>query len=206
MSRVIKLLFFGFFVITLSACVEVEDNGNDEELAALEEQNQILREQLDVITADAEPDPAPVTLYGFVEDGLTNAPINGGTATLTIGLTARNPVNIENGFFEIPEVPSNSDFELFFEGPDGYIGRAFYGQTVNTPNGIAVQDAGRISLFPSQMLTFSVVNRDTLEAIGNLQFSAESHLGEGSAAAARRHFSTPTIVKLKPTRWNYRRA
>lgn len=186
MHSAIKILSASLFALSLSACLEVEDNGSDAAVAnALTEQNDLLREQLD------EQSPS-VTLHGEAVNLSTDEPVSGASATVMIGGSPwGEPVAIIDGDFEIEGLPPASDYTLVLQSDeDQFLDRAFYGTTRTADAGTVFQDFGTIGVSEGETLTFFILNQEDQEPIADLLFYASSHSGHGSNSDVYHHNST----------------
>lgn len=179
------ILFLSF---CLSGCLKVEDSNNEEEIAALNSQTEALQEQNQILQQQLERD-TKVTVFGAVEIIGLFEPLQAGTVTATLGSSARDPVEIVNGTFEIPDLPAGTDFELLVEGVGDVQARAFYSRTTTSSSEISYQDLGVLSVSKLSQRTFTVTDSSTDSVIPNLQFWYETHVGSSAKAINRRFVS-----------------
>ncbi|WP_341938863.1 hypothetical protein [Marinimicrobium sp. C2-29] len=185
--KILSILSASLIALSLSACLEVEDNDGDAEVAnALIEQNDLLRQQLE------EQSSPSVTLHGEVVDLGTDEPVSGGSVTVMIGGSQwGEPAAISDGGFEIEGLPAASDYVLLLHSEgDEFIERTAFGSTRAATAGTVFQDFGTIGVSEGETLNFFVLHQEDQEPITNLQFSATSHYGEGSNSDAYRHSSS----------------
>lgn len=160
MMKFSKLAVSAAVLIALNGCLEVEDDSNDEVVAALEEQNLAL-----------EANKTPVTLFGTVVDAGTNQAITEATVTMKVGSAWQAPVSV-SGEFSIPELPANTDVVILVQSPSGaFMDRVFYGKTVSVGAGqVAEQSMGELQVSEAVVKTYSVLDSETSESFAGLIF------------------------------------
>jgi hypothetical protein len=174
-------------VLALNACIEVDDDSNDQVVVALQEQNQILSEQL----TESQRDNT-VTFSGVVVDTLTGEAISNTQITAkTASGTVLDGQMTQAGQFSIPGLPANSSVEIFVaSGDDSYLGRVFYRNTGDSTSGVAEKDLGTLELSRSQDVNITVSDSLTNMPVEGLQFIANSNSGSGASENDFRHLST----------------
>lgn len=140
----------------MSGCLEVEDNSNDELVAAIENQNN-----------NTSGISQTATLTGSIKHLLTNDTINNAQISIKIGNTWSDPTEATNGFFELADLPTGADFTLLVSSTDNtFQERAFYG---NTSYGI--RQLGALSVSNSEIIEFEVLQNGTNEPVAGLEFN-----------------------------------
>lgn len=185
MNKPYKLAGLLVLCTSLSACLEVEDNSNDELVTALQEQNEILRNQNEQIAK-------PIVISGSIADLATDTPVNSASIQIRVGAQWQDPIESQDGTFEIANLPSNSNFELVISSPTGeFLDRTYFGTTrVSTPQGITQQHLGIIGVSRGIERRFTVLDMDTNQPVTGLVFNAYSHIGNGSNYRAYAHTSS----------------
>ncbi len=161
MNSYSKTLILALASIFLSGCLEVEDDSNDDVVAALEAQNAILQQQT-----------ASVTLFGNVVDAGEGTQILNAKASVKIGANWREPVDI-SGEFQIEELPANTDVVVLIQSTDdSFLERAFYGRTSATSgNQVAFQSIGDLKVSKAVVKTYAILDAETNTAFEGLTFS-----------------------------------
>ncbi len=181
------LKFMGLLIasVLLTACIEVEDDSNDDVVDALQEQNEILQDQ-------SEQTANPVTLYGSIIDLATDEAVSEATLRIKVGPTWREPVTFQGVEFEIPDLPNNSEFELVISSPSGeFIDRTLFGGTRFGASGSEVyQDMGRLGVSSGIERSFAVLNAETNQPVEGLVFKGYSHIGDGTNYRQYAHTSS----------------
>ncbi|AQS35551.1 hypothetical protein Sps_00331 [Shewanella psychrophila] len=142
MSNHIKLAMAISATLTLSACLEVEDNkNNDAVVAALEAQNQLLQDQNN---ASAKP----ITLSGTLIGATEGVALSDAQVSIKFAEGWSTPVSITDSKLFLDKQPANSDFMLKVESPSGsFVTMAYKGMTKGGAQGQLVsQDLGEITL------------------------------------------------------------
>lgn len=160
--------------LSLSACNNIEDS-TDSVAESLEQQNEILSNQNDLLqqqldtTTEASVDK--VTLVGELGFFDQDAPITSATVKYKLALEWSDAITIENGVYQIPDLPGNSDIKLLFESPNGeFVAKEVSGQTDWAGDGGSYQHIYS-SVVTESVYSFEVIDSDTLEAINDLEFS-----------------------------------
>ncbi|MDQ2076683.1 hypothetical protein [Marinimicrobium sp. ABcell2] len=187
----IRLFSIVFLASGLTACLEVKDSSDPDLVRALNEQNEILREQNSPSYTGSDAAAGVVTLHGEVFNLATDQPVSDATAEIRIGGSAwGEPVAVTNGGFEIEGLPTASNYILVLRSDsDEFLDRAVLATTRGADTGVVYQDVGRIGVSGGKTLNFYVLDEKTQDPISGLNFYAESHMGSGSGATAYRHTS-----------------
>jgi len=154
--------------VSISGCFEVEDNSNDDVVAALEAQNAILQQQVTTVTIEK----TPITLFGTIIDAETNELVNEATISVKVGSEWR-PAELVSGEFKIVQLPVNTDIFILVESPTGeFMDRVFYGQTTQAEQGqVAEQSVGDLRVSQGIVKTYSILDVDTSEPFAGITFT-----------------------------------
>ncbi|MDP5031694.1 hypothetical protein [Paraglaciecola sp.] len=171
-------------VCLLAGCFEVEDNSNDELVAALQEQNQILQEQ--------QYQTNTVAIRGVVVDALEQSPVTSATITVKIGVEiVASDIQTTNGEFVVSKLPANSDVEVIVSSPDNaFLTRAFFYDTGSSTSGEAQKDFGAFVVSEGMEVSISVLDSETNAPLSNLVFEGNSSEGTGSSYRNYLHTSS----------------
>lgn len=155
-------------VFVLGAC-EVEDNNDPT--------------QVDVTVDQAS---FSVTLSGKVVDVADTSAVNTAQVSLRLGTAAAStPIAVNNGFFELDNLPPNSDFVLIIEDTNStYLRRVYFGRTQTAPSSDVFQDLGQIQISVPETVSFAVLDADSGDPITGLQFIGLSQAGSCSFSNA----------------------
>lgn len=172
--------------LSLSGCIEVDDDGNKEVAESLRQQNQILTEQNQLLSQQ-EDEQHSVTISGIIIDTNQDVAVADGSATIAVlqGETVLlDGIETTDGLFTIADLPAQSDLTVYVTFADGsFVNRAFFITTPST-EGDAYFDLGTMVVSKPVEVTFSVLNNDTGEAIPGLEFVAHSYYGNRFSTAA----------------------
>jgi hypothetical protein len=174
-------------IFTLSACIEVEDDSNNELTAALQQQNQILSEQL---TQSQQTNT--VTISGLVVDALDSSAVSDVTITVkTASGTIFEDQSVEDGLFSVSGLPANSALEIVISSvDDSFMTRVFYRNTGDSTSGVAEKDFGKFDISAGQEVIITVADSETNMPVSGLQFTANSNSGSGASEDSFMHVST----------------
>lgn len=178
-------------LISLSGCLEVDDDSNRELVNSLNQQNTILTEQNDLL---ASQNQNTVTISGSIFDIATQTPIEMATASIDVyqgdSLLVSAQSN-EAGGFEIEGLPPSSDLTLLVSfANDEYMSRAFFITTRTVVDSDAFDDIGFLDVSEPVTVSFLLVDSESGEFVGDLAFSGYSHNGSGSRAFEYAHTTT----------------
>jgi hypothetical protein len=178
-----KNLWVWGIAFCLAGCLDVEDKSDGKVVDALEAQNELLQQQLE----QASQQKSSVTLSASVTDIGTGAPAGNASATLSFAGGTSQTVDINNGSFQFPNVPVDSDYELMIRSKTGeFLERTFYGRTrANTAAGAVFQDLGKLEVAPGVERSFAVFDNVTGEPISTLVFHVNYNQGSGSNAESK---------------------
>lgn len=161
-------------IVSLTACLEVEDNNNNDNLvAALQQQNEILAAQ-----NQAQQTEASVTLTGKVTNISTDTSAQNASVKIKIGNDWSEPMNLAtDGSFELNALPFNSDYTLVVQSADNsFLNRTFYGTTRSGSTGINYQDIGSLQISEGELKSVAFLDSETNKSILGLEIYAFSHL------------------------------
>lgn len=179
MKQYLKVIFLVGTVGALSACLEVENDDNDDVVEALDRQSDILEQQ-----------EASVTLYGSVNDLRTDESADA-TVRVKVGSTTSEPVSTADGEFQLTGVAPSSNFQLIVESPtDAFLPRIVFGMSRGSSSGAALQDIGAIGVSEGAEYSFAVVDQTTEEPIPGLVFKGSSSVLSGTGEDDYLHEST----------------
>lgn len=199
-----QYLVVGFTVIALTGCLDVEDKSDEKVVAALEQQNELLQQQLE----QSNQQKVSVTLAGVVANVVTGAAVNNASAILTFGSGTSQTASISGGNFQFTGTPANSDYELVIRSNTGeFLERTFYGRTRSvSSSGAVFQDLGKLEVAAGVERTFAVFDETTGDSISTLVFwgdansgsgrNAESHYIKGSYDAATKRYKITVPEKI----------
>ncbi|MEH6393504.1 hypothetical protein [Pseudoalteromonas sp.] len=140
----------------VSGCLEVENNSNDDLVAAIENQNNNTAEAMQT-----------ATLTGSIKHLLTNDTVENAQISIKIGNTWSEITDTTNGLFELLDLPAAADFTLLVSSADNsFQERAFYG---NTSYGI--RQLGALLVADSELIEFEVLQSGTNEPVPGLEFN-----------------------------------
>lgn len=181
--------------LSLTACIEVDDDSNNELVETLNQQNQILSEQNDLLNQQIENEQATfsVTFAGAISDVISNADISGAQISVLRGNEVLTDlVSDENGGFEITDLPPSTDITLLITSTDNaFVDRVFYFTTPPIVDSNVYRDIGRLLVSEPVTLSFSVTNEQNGDPVIGLEFIGLSHSGAlGSTAFDYAHRST----------------
>lgn len=186
-----KLAILIAFTLALSACIEVEDNNdNDAVVAALQDQNQTLNEQNAILNEQNQS--ARVNIRGLVRHAVDDSIAEQASILVKMGgqLIAEEVTAI-NGIFQLTDLPSESDLEIVISSPtDAFMPRAFYKNTGASSSGVATKDMGEFYVSQSKDVLITAYHGESSEPVLGLEFFAYSHEGDGSSVEEHKHVST----------------
>ena len=182
-------------VIALTGCIEVDDDSNNELVETLNQQNQILEDQNDLLNqqSENEQEAFSVTFAGVISDVISDARISGAQISVLRGNEVITElVSDVTGMFEVADLPPSTDITLVVRAADDtFVQRAFYFTTPPAAGSNVYRDIGRLLVSEPVILSVSVSNEQTGEAITGLEFIGLSHSGAlGSTAFEYAHRST----------------
>lgn len=188
MFRIFKGSLVLLSVLTLSACLEVEDKSDDKVVNALTEQNKILQEQAN----QAAQTKTSISLTGIVNNLSTAAKATNATVKIKIGSTFGEPVPVIAGAFQLDNLPVDSDFELVVHSTtNAFMDRVYFGKTRATnAQGKVYQDFGILSVAVGVEHKFKIKNAVTNANITGLNLYANSNVGNASGYEQYLHKST----------------
>jgi hypothetical protein len=140
MSNNIKIALAVSAALSLSGCLEVEDNNNnDNVVAALEAQNQLLQNQIDA-------NVAPINLSATIKGASADVDLSDAQVSIKFGGEWSAPVNITNAKLLLTKQAANSDFLLKVTSPSAaFVSMTFKGMTKTSSQGQVIsQDLGEI--------------------------------------------------------------
>ncbi|MBW8186693.1 hypothetical protein [Shewanella nanhaiensis] len=140
MSNHIKLALAVSAALSMSGCLEVEDNNNnDDVVAALEAQNQLLQDQN---TANA----LPITLSGTLKGATDDVDLSDAQVSIKFAGEWSTPVSIVDAKILLEKQPAYSDFTLKVESPsEAFVAMTYKSLTRLSGQGQVVnQDLGEI--------------------------------------------------------------
>ncbi|MGJ8690990.1 MAG: hypothetical protein ACSHW0_00765 [Thalassotalea sp.] len=161
---------------TLSACIEVDDSSNEQLVATLEDQNQILQQQLDNETAS-------INIIGEVYNASTESVETSYEITVTVGGTTRETQLFTASTFEINNLPPSSDYSFVISSTNnGFMDRVVYAVTPSAFTDAQMhRSIGQISVAQAQEYSFAVKSSLDNSAVTNLVFKASSYEVRNSA-------------------------
>jgi len=167
-----KTLPLAFAISTsfiLTGCLEVEDNNTDDNaalVAALEEQNKILAEQVANTTGS-------ITLSGNIADTISEEAINGAVVRYKLGNEWSEKQTLSANTFDLKELPGNSDFVIEISSESNeFLTRAYYGTTTNVnANQDSIQQLGSLFVTEGEVVEIEILNELTNSAIKEIEIS-----------------------------------
>lgn len=192
MEKLLKFTTIVFTIVSLTACLEVEDN-DGELVQALQQQNEILAAQNAAQQADNS-----VTLTGKIKNISTDSMAQNGSIKIKIGNDWSELSPIANdGSFELTLLPTYSDYALVVSSEnDSFLERIYFGTTRGSSTGISYQDIGFLDVSKGEVVSFSVLDSGTSVSIQGLELYASSRviqsyrIGEVDDYEAYLHTST----------------
>ena len=170
-----KLLVSSLLAISLSACIEVDNQDVNDSLS---EQNQLLAQQNEILQQQTLATTDSVTITGRVVNLATEAVAANATIKYKVGLTWSEPVALVDGQYEISGLPSHSDIRLLVESTDeSFMPREVSGNTIYA-DGNSYQEIPDLAVSPFTTYTFSVYDKETLEPASDLKFKGVIDYGE----------------------------
>ena len=171
-----------FALVSLTACMEVKDNNNnDEVVSALQAQNDILTAQNEAQQAEDS-----VTITGKVTNLSTDSAAQDASVVIKVGNDWSEPAEVAtDGSFELTTLPYNSDYTLVVQSKDDtFLNRTYYGTTRAGTTGINYQDIGGLYVSEGELKSYSVVDSQTSESILGLSLYSYSHVYQSNRAIA----------------------
>lgn len=175
MFKQLQILFLLLCALSLTACLKVEDKSNKKVADAITEQNKILAQQ-------AAQTKTSISVTGIINNLSTGDKATSATVTIKVGVTEFATVTVNNGAFQVDNLPADSDFELVVHSTtSAFMNRTVFGRTRATNSlGIIYQDLGIISVAVGIERTFTILNSATNVPITNLILLANSSVGTGA--------------------------
>lgn len=186
--------------VALSGCLEVEDNNNEELVAQLEKQNDILQAQLDEDVKRAEAWKTAITLSGKV-------------ALATEGDTLPNDVMLalyydgkwhdaitlsEGGAFQITELPSGAQLIAKVSSPSNAIVTQNFFIRTEYNRDKYVQEVLDLVVGQPETIEFTVLDSETNLPFENLQLEASlNSYHEGYVSSAFRNVVADNVSKAE---------
>ena len=167
-----KILITLFMSVSLTACLEVDDDGNEEVAAAIQQQNELLQQQIDDATNTA-------TLFGIVVDARDGSPVTAATLRVSsAGTVLLENVQAMQGEFSLPELPQGSTLVIEIESDTNeFLPRAFYVTTASATGDTSV-DLGQLFVSVGVEKTISVTDESN-EPVAGLEFQVFYQSGTG---------------------------
>ncbi len=188
MFKYTKTIFLLACTLSLSACLKVEDKGDNKVADAITEQNKILQQQ----NSQASQTKTTVTLTGVINNASTDTPAVNATVTLSLGSTAGTSVEVSNGVFEFSGLPPDSNFSLVVHSTTGaFMDRVVFSRTRDTSfDGVVYQLLEPTAVSAGVERSFSLLDAKTSAPITTLVLKANSNLGSGPNFQKYLHTST----------------
>jgi len=161
-------------LVSLTACIEVKDNNNnDEVVSALQAQNEILAAQNEAQQAENS-----VTITGKVTNISTDSAAQGASVVIKVGNDWSEAVEVAvDGSFELTALPYNSDYTLVVKSTgDAFLNRTYYGTTRAGTSGVNFQDIGELLVSEGELKSYAVLDSQTNESILGLSLYSYSHV------------------------------
>ena len=172
--QVFKYTAIALVMVSLTACIKVEDNNNNDDLVtALQQQNEILTAQ-----NEAQQSEASVTLIGKVTNISTDSSAQTASVIIKVGSAWSEPTAVAaDGSFELSALPFNSDYTLVVQSEDSaFLSRTYYGSTKEGSTGINYQDIGTLQVSEGELKSFSFLDSKTNESVLGLKLYSISHI------------------------------
>ncbi|MCG7534043.1 hypothetical protein [Pseudoalteromonas sp. OOF1S-7] len=177
----------------LSGCLDVEDNNNNDELVnKLEQQNQILQNQLDENKKQSEDQAVkdkaletPFVLKGGIVAAVEGVDLSDVQVTAYYDGMWHEPVDVaEDGSYSIPKVPQYSNILLKVSSPSNAIITQLFDHATRSAGSRTevVSAVQTLTVSKPHTVTFSILNRNTFEAISDLQITAEPEINTHTSA------------------------
>ncbi|MET1255431.1 hypothetical protein [Aliikangiella maris] len=176
MNNLSKMLIMSTTCLALTACLEVEDNSNNDVVAALEEQNTLLEEQ----NKELQKKDLPVSIYGMVVDAETGEAVDA-KVKLKIGPNWQDFISV-SGEFTIDDLPVNTNIIVQIESPtNAFLPRAFFTKTTNADAGqVVMQALGDLNVSKGVQASFSVLNAEDSSSVEGLEFTYNPSVAYGN--------------------------
>lgn len=179
--------------LSVSGCIEVDDDSNRDLVNSLNQQNAILEEQNELITEQNEAGKS-VTISGSVLDIASGSPVLSASTKIEVlqGDTLLTTVQTnESGDFTIEGLPSASDLTLFVTSDDDqFMERAFFITTTSASDADVYDDIGYLEVSQAVTVSFSLTDSETGEPLTGLSFRGYSHEGTSSKSYDYAHVSS----------------
>jgi hypothetical protein len=172
----------------LNGCLKVEDNSNDDLVAALQEQNRILAEQQQPPAQLA----STVAIRGIIIDSYDQLPVNNAKITVKIGSEVIVSVQATSiGEFSAKKLPANSDIEVIVSSDNAeFLTRAFFFNTGSSTSGEAQRDFGTFEVSEGVEIAIEVLDSASNQPLTNLVFEGSSNVGTSSSNRQYLHTSS----------------
>lgn len=184
-STHILLLLSSLFI--LNGCIEVDDDGNEAVAVALQQQNDILKEQL-----DQAQQTNTVSFTGVVVNADdSEAPMEAKVLVRTANKIFADNISTTNGQFTVSGLPADSSIEVVFSSDSNdFLTRAYFLNTGNSTSGEAEKDFGKFRVSVGQEYEISILNAADNMPITGLEFVANSNVNIGSNSDSYLHKSS----------------
>ncbi|MDC8829967.1 hypothetical protein [Alteromonas gilva] len=181
-------------MLSLTGCLEVEDDTNQELVESLREQNEILQDQNDLL---AQQDQFTVSFSAVIKDTYQDTRVTSSDMRVQVlqGDTVLvDGIEATNGKVTIEDLPPSSDLTLLVTFSDGsYSDRAFFMTTPGAPENDVYVDLGVLEVSVPVEISFSIIDRDTGMPVTGLEFSGDSYLGVAQYSTADSYAHTSTF-------------
>lgn len=204
--RFTQILLLSASLSILNGCIEVDDDGNEAAAVALQEQNEILREQL-----DQSQQTNTVSFTGVVVNAdEREAPMAATVLVRTANKIFADNISTTNGQFTVSGLPADSSIEVVLSSDSNdFLTRAYFLNTGNSTSGEAEKDFGEFRVSRGQEHEISILKAEDNMPITGLEFVANSSVNTGSNSDSYLHKSTfddvNGVYKITlPTEFNIR--
>jgi len=184
--KYVNLIFISASICLLTACLEVENDSNDDVVQALEAQNQILSE-----SNKTNNETLSVALTGIILNAFDKTEIPSANITVVAAdVVIHDNLVFTGGEFKLENLPVRADIELIISSSDNsFIPRTFfmntgYAYAANTP-----YDIGAFLVSEGIDVQVAVINTSTGLPLSTLEFVGYSHNGSSSRAHKYKHVS-----------------
>lgn len=180
--------------LSLTGCLEVDDDSNKDLVDSLNQQNAILTEQNELLSNQNQAEKT-VTVSGSVFEIVSFTPVTTNTATLEIfqgDELLMTSATDESGDFTIEGLPAASDLTLLVSFADNqFMQRAFFITTPSVTDTDVFDDIGYLQVSEPVTVTFSLKDSASGEPLSGLNFWGYSHGGlSNSRAYDYAHFAS----------------
>ncbi|WP_191145138.1 hypothetical protein [Neiella litorisoli] len=203
--RMVKHVGLLALVLPLTACLD-DDNDNKDVVAALEQQNALLEEQIKNEKEQNEQQ-APVivnsvTLYTSVVDAADYADAGPVIVHFKEGPMWREAIEFDTGEILITDIKPMSDYEMVISSPtDAFMRRAVFGKTQDSSTENSYQQLDAVMVSPPVQKSIKIINVNSDKAIDDLQLKAYSNIGEGGLSAET--YAHPAIYDAATESYNF---